>query len=109
MSGLVMLMRRVGLPAPGTLKHSYLQSLRSPGVSTLGAPVFCNSHEEPPGIFFSGYQPRAGIKLSIRELAKCFSLVFPCRAEPHEDRAFPNLPTSHTVCAWPRAHIPQVL
>lgn len=39
----------------------------------------------------------------------CFCLVFPCRAQPLEDRILPNPPTSHTVRAWPGAHIAQVL
>lgn len=41
-----------GVACTRTFKHIYQQSHRTPSESTLAAPVFCNSLEEPPGIFF---------------------------------------------------------
>lgn len=99
--------KKGGVGCTRTLKHIYQQSLRTPRASTQAALVFCNSREVAPGIFFSGYQPRAGIKLSIIEnwpsVSLSSSLAGPShmRTEPFQVLPPPTLsvhgpePTSH--------------
>lgn len=98
-----------GTDSTRTLKHICVQSLRTPQPVPLQD--WCFVIPMSSLLALSSTATSSGrLSNSLSEnWPVCFCLVFPCRAEPREDRVLPSPPTSHTVWVWLRAHNSQVL